>query len=66
MLAGIPLTLAFYRFGAVESLPGLWLLLYGTGVVTAEAFSIRIIPIMGLCFMILGCLTFIAPHVLGR
>lgn len=61
MLAGIPLTLVFYRFGAVETLPGLWLLLYGTGIVTVGAFSIRIIPIMGLSFMLLGCLAFIVP-----
>ena len=61
MLAGIPLTLVFYRFGAVESLPGLWLLLYGTGIVTAGAFSIRIIHIMGLSIILLGCLAFIAP-----
>ena len=50
MLVGVPLTLVFYRFGAVDSLPGLWLLLYGTGIVKAGAFSIRIVPNMGLCF----------------
>lgn len=66
MLAGVPLTLVFYRFGAVDSLPGLWLLLYGTGIVTAGAFSIRIVPIMGLCFTTLGILALSTPPSWGN
>ncbi len=66
MLAGVPLTLVFYRFGAVDNLPGLWLLLYGTGIVTAGAFSIRIVPIMGLCFTTLGILALFTPPSWGN
>ena len=66
MLAGVPLTLVFYRFGAVDSLPGLWLLLYGTGIVTAGAFSIRIVPMMGLCFTTLGILALFTPPSWGN
>ena len=61
MLAGVPLTLVFYRFDAISSLPGLWLLLYGTGIVTAGTFSIRVVPIMGLCFIALGVLALFTP-----
>ena len=61
MLAGVPLTLVFYRFDSISSLPGLWLLLYGTGIVTAGTFSIRVVPIMGLCFIALGVLALFTP-----
>jgi hypothetical protein len=54
LVAGAVLTGVLYRAGMVFALPGVWLLLYGTGIVTAGAFSAPVVPVMGVCFMVLG------------
>jgi hypothetical protein len=61
LLVGALLTGVLYREGASQAIPGMWLLLYGTGVVTGGAFSVRIIPAMGLCFMGLGAAALFSP-----
>lgn len=61
MVVGALLTFVLYRAGLVEAIPGVWLLLYGTGVVAGGAFSVRIVPVMGLCFMVAGVIALFAP-----
>ena len=59
------LTLVLVRADLYPALPGTWLLLYGTGVVTGGAFSVRVVPIMGLCFMTFGAVALLAPSAWG-
>jgi hypothetical protein len=61
LLVGALLTVALVRTGQLGALPGTWLLLYGTGVVTGGAYSVRVVPLMGLCFMALGAVALLGP-----
>jgi hypothetical protein len=61
LIAGAVLTYSLYRLNELAIIAGLWLLLYGVAVTTAGAFSVRIVPVMGICFMVLGALAVVAP-----
>jgi hypothetical protein len=54
LFAGAILTLALWRADAIAAIPGVWLMLYGVGVMTGGAFSVPIIPVMGACFLAEG------------
>lgn len=66
MIVGALLTAALYRDGDLRLLPGMWLLLYGTAVVSGGSYSVRVVPMMGICFIVLGTAALISPASWGN
>lgn len=60
------MTIVLFAEGLVHLLPGAWLLLYGAGVVTGGAYSVKSVPLMGVGFMIVGGATLLAPPAWGN
>jgi len=65
IVVGGLITFALFSAGAFATLPGVWLLLYGTAIVTGGAFSARVVPIMGFCLMGVGAAALFAPAAWG-
>lgn len=66
LVAGVVMTAVFVRHGLAAALPGCWLLLYGAAITSGGAHSIRVVPVTGLAFMVLGVCAFLMPPVWGN
>lgn len=65
LFAGVVLTLLLYKTNQTETLPVVWLLLYGAAVVTGGMFSVKPVPLMGIGFLILGATAAAFPPAYG-
>jgi hypothetical protein len=58
---GALLTTILWNTEHIELLPGIWLLLYGAGVLAAGTYAVRPVRNMGACFVVLGTFTALLP-----
>jgi hypothetical protein len=56
------LTFPLLRANLGSVLPGLWMLLYGVALVSAGTFSVSVLRIVGVCFMITGAAALFLPN----
>lgn len=66
IVAGAALTFVLAREGEYGVLPPLWLLLYGASFVSSGAFSVPLVPVMGVCYMLLGIVACFVPAPVGN
>lgn len=64
--AGAILTIVLARAGVHGAMPAMWLLLYGASFISSGSHSIRVVPVMGLCFMTLGAIAAFVPLAIGN
>ena len=65
LIAGGAVTIVLWQAGLTGAIPGVWLMLYGTGVITGGAFSVPVVPVMGACFLGLGAAATFTPAAWG-
>ena len=66
LIAGVIVTLGMWRFVHFESMIPVWMLCYGAAIVCGGAYSVRVVPVMGWCFMAMGAAAFALPTGYGN
>jgi hypothetical protein len=66
LIVGVVLTVVLVRAAVPGLLPGVWLCVYGVAIIAGGAFSVRVIPIMGVGFLCAGIAAFCTPSAWGN
>ena len=66
LVAGAALTWGVWRSGDPALMPAVWLLLYGTGVLTGGVFSVAAVRLLGAALMALGVAALVTPPAWGN
>jgi hypothetical protein len=61
LIVAAVLTLVLAGTNAMWLIPGIWLCLYGTAVMAAGAFSVPVVPVMGVAFIATGFAALVSP-----
>ena len=66
LIAGIAIVLGVWKYGDYYAMPAICMLCYGAAVICGGAFSARVVPVMGWCFIALGITAFALPSNYGN
>ncbi len=66
LIVGVAITLGLWRYGYYEMMAPVWMLCYGAAVVCGGAFSVRVVPVMGWLFIVMGAAAFALPAAFGN
>jgi hypothetical protein len=61
LVAAAILTAVLYQQELFGLMPGVWLLLYGAGIMSCGTYSVKVVPLMGLGFLLLGTAALVVP-----
>ena len=66
IVAGVAITIGLWRLGHFEAMIPAWILCYGAAVASGGTFSVRVVPVMGWCFIALGIAAYLLPAGVGN
>jgi len=66
MIVGVAVVLGLWKNEYYYAIPPVCMLCYGAAVVCGGAFSVRVVPVMGWCFMAFGSAAFLLPATYGN
>ena len=66
LVAGTAIVLGLWRYEHYNVLAPVCMLTYGAAIACGGAFSVRVVPIMGWCFIALGAVAFLLPAAYGN
>ncbi len=66
LIAGVIVVLGLWRYGHYYEMAPVCIVSYGAAVACGGAFSARVVPVMGWCFIALGAVAFVLPSNYGN
>lgn len=54
LFVGLIVSIGLWQAGYMALMPGIWMMMYGVGTIAGGEYSVRVVPVMGICFLLTG------------